>query len=146
MKLFTSKPASNQGIALPVTLLTCVLVGLLVGSYLYLIGTQNLSVARSQNWHQALVVAEGGVEEAMALLNSGVQSPNFAIFPWTSAGSGVFKNDTNRPACKFGSSYYQVSITNGFAGASPVIISRGYVPGALGKPGLTRTVRVDTQP
>src|SRR5215831_6006417 len=120
MKLFSKRPILNRGSALVVTLLTCAIVGTLVGSYLYLIGTQNLSVARSQNWHQALVVAEGGVDEAMALLNSGVQSPNFAIFPWTSAGGGVFKNDTNRPACKFGTSYYQVFITNGFTGANPV--------------------------
>ncbi len=146
MKLFSKKPVSNQGSALAVTLLTCVLVGTLVGSYLYLIGTQNLSVARSQNWHQALVVAEGGVDEAMALLNSGVQSPNFAIFPWTSAGGGVFKNDTNRPACKFGTSYYQVFITNGFAGANPVIVASGNVPDTLGSPAISRTVRIETKP
>lgn len=146
MKLVSSKSASNQGSALAVTLLTCLLVGTLVGSYLYLIGTQNLSVARSQNWHQALTVAEGGVDEAMALLNSGIQSPNFAVFPWTSAGGGVFKNDTNRPACKFGTSFYEVSITNGFAGANPVIVARGYVPGTLGSPAITRTVTVQTKP
>jgi len=118
----------------------------MVGSYLYLSGTQHLSITRSQNWNQALVVAEGGVEEALALLNSGVQAPSFAIFPWTSAGGGVFNNDTNRPACKFGTSYYQVSITNGFAGANPVIISRGYVPGPIGAPVLTRVVRVEAKP
>jgi hypothetical protein len=145
MKLHSRKPA-NQGSALAITLLTCTIVGTLVGSYFYLIGTQNLSVNRSQNWHQALVVAEGGVEEAMALLNSGVQAPNFAIFPWTSAGGGVFKNATNRPASKFGTSYYQVSITNGFVGANPVILAKGYVPGPIGTPILCRTVRAETRP
>src|SRR5262245_30249075 len=146
MKLHSKKQPVSQGSSLVVTLLTCALLGTLVGSYLYLSATQNLSVTRSQNWNQAMVVAEGGVEEAMALLNSGVQAPNFGIFPWTSAGGGVFKNDTNRPACKFGTSYYQVFITNGFAGANPVILSRGYVPGPISRPMLTRYVRVETRP
>jgi hypothetical protein len=44
-----------------------------------LVGTQQTLVCRSQNWNQAIVIAEGGVEEAMALLNSGVQAPNFAV-------------------------------------------------------------------
>jgi hypothetical protein len=146
MKVQSKKSPHDRGSALAITLLTCTIVGTLVGSYLYLSTTQSLSVARSQNWNQAIVVAEGGVEEALALLNSGVQSPNFAVFPWTSAGGGVFKNDTNRPASKFGTSYYQVSITNGFAGANPVIVSTGYVPGPIGSPVLSRTVVVGTQP
>src|SRR5215471_9417964 len=147
MKLFSKKPIVNRVSALAVTLLTCAILGTLVGSYLYLGGSQNLSVARSQNWNQALVVAEGGVEEAMALLNSGVQAPNLkGDSTWNSAGGGVFTNDTSRPACKFGTSYYQVSITNGFVGANPVIIAKGYVPVPISSPVLCRTVRVDTQP
>jgi hypothetical protein len=146
MKIHSKKSNVHRGSALVITLLTCTIIASLLGSYLYLSGNQHLSVVRSQNWHQAMVVAEGGVEEAMALLNSGVQAPGFGIFPWTSAGSGVFKNDTNRPACKFGDSYYQVFITNGFAGANPVIVSRGFVPGPIGKPLLTRVVRVETRP
>src|SRR5262245_15353146 len=125
MKIHRKKSNVHRGSALVITLLICVILASLLGSYLYLSGNQHLSGVRSHNWHQALVVAEGGVEEAMALLNSGVQAPGFAIFPWTGTGSGVFKNDTNRPACKFGDSYYQVFITNGFAGANPVILSRG---------------------
>ena len=146
MKAHIIKSNCNQGSALLVTLFTCGLLGAMLGSYLYVSGTQHLSVTRSQNWNQALVVAEGGVEEALALLNSGVQAPNFAIFPWTSAGGGVFKNDTNRPACKFGTSYYQVSITNGFAGVNPVIIAKGYVPGPIGAQFISRTVRAQTKP
>jgi len=146
MKILRKKSHLHQGSALAVTLIISVILASLVGSYLYMGANQHLSVARSQNWNQALVVAEGGVEEAMALLNSGVQAPNFGIFPWTSAGGGVFKNDTNRPACKFGTSYYQVFITNGFAGANPVILSRGYVPGPISRPLLTRIVRVETRP
>jgi len=145
MKIPGIQPRVDQGSALAATLITCAILTTLVCSYFCLIETQNGSVARSQSWNQALTVAEGGVEEALALLNSGVQSPNFAIFPWTSSGGGVFKNDTNRPACKFGTSYYEVFITNGFSGTDPVIISRGYVPGPIGSPTLVRTVRVPTK-
>jgi hypothetical protein len=146
MKVHHKKPSVVRGSALAITLLSCAILGTLVGSYLYLGATQQLTVTRSQSWNQALVVAEGGVDEAMALLNSGVQAPSFAVFPWTSAGGGVFNNDTNRPACKFGTSYYEVSITNGVVGGNPVIISKGYVPGPIGSPVLMRTVRVEAKP
>src|SRR5262244_51874 len=102
MKLHNKKPAEH-GSALVFTLLICAIVGTLVGSYLYTIGTQNLSVVRSQSWNQAMVVAEGGVDEAMALMNSGIQSNNF-VSPliWTNVSPGVFRNETNKLACKFG--------------------------------------------
>ncbi len=145
MRILRTQIVTPQGSALTITLVLCSILGTLLGSYLYLIQNQQLSVARSQYWNQALVVAEAGVEEALALLNSGVQSPGFAIFPWTAAGGGVFKNDTNRPAARFGNSYYEAFITNGFAGANPVILAKGYVPGPLGEPVLRRTVRVQTK-
>jgi hypothetical protein len=146
LKKYSKKPTCNRGSALTVTLLTCAILGAGLVACLSLIGTQQTLLCRSHNWNQAMVVAEGGVEEAMALLNSGVTAPNFAIFPWTSKGGGVFKNDTNRPASKFGTSYYEVFITNGFAGANPVIVSKGYVPGPIGSRFLSRTIRVETRP
>jgi hypothetical protein len=146
MRLQHGKLGATRGSALAVTLITCTILATLASSYFFMIETQNRGVARSQNWNQALTVAEAGVEEALALLNSGVQSPNFGVFPWISAGGGVFKNDTNRPACKFGTGYYQVFITNGLANANPVIISRGYVPGPFGGAPIVRTIRVPTKP
>ena len=146
MKIRRNQVTGARGTALVITLLTGTILVSMAGSYLYLVGTQHRTVARSQNWNQAMAVAEAGVEEAMALLNSGVQAPNFAIFPWTSAGGGVFKNDTNRPASKFADSYYQVSINNAFAGANPVILAKGYVRERLGSPALSRTIRVQTRP
>ena len=146
MRLQHGKLGATRGSALAVTLITCTILATLASSYFFMIETQNRGVARSQNWNQALTVAEAGVEEALALLNSGVQSPNFGVFPWISAGGGVFKNDTNRPACKFGTGYYQVFITNGLANANPVIISQGYVPGPLGGAPIVRTIRITTKP
>src|SRR5688572_5192407 len=127
MRINHNTPAGKQGSVLAITLMICVFLGFIVGSYLYLIQTQRRSVARSQQWNHSLVVAEAGVEEAMAMLNSGVIAPNIAVFPWTGS-SGTAKNDTNRPASKFGNSYYQVFITNGLPGANPGIISKAYSP------------------
>ncbi len=146
MKPALSKPPTDRGSALAMTLIICALLGALLGSYFYLIRTQHFLVDRSQRWHQTLVVAEAGVEEAMALLNSGVRAPAFDVFPWTAAGGGVFQNDTNRPGNKFADSYYEVMITNGFVGANPVILSRGYGAGAAGSPMLSRMLRVETRP
>jgi len=141
-----TKISRDQGSALTITLITCaILVGALIAC-LSPVGTQETLEFRSQNWNQALVVAEGGAEEALALLNSGIQGTNFAVFPWTRAGGGIFKNDTNRPASKFGTSYYQVFITNAFANTNPVILSTSYVPGPVGARGLSRTIRIETRP
>src|SRR5256885_2268184 len=146
LKISGKKRSANRGSTLVIALLTCAILGAVLVASLSLIGSQETLISRSQNWNQAMVVAEGGVEEAMALLNSGVQSPNFAVFPWTSKGGGVFKNDTNRPASKFGTSYYEVSITNAFAGTNPVIISKSYVLGPISARGLSRTIRIQTRP
>ena len=146
MKVRHQQQQGEQGSVLAITLIICTILGLLMGSYLYMIQTQRLSVARSQRWNQALVVSEAGVEEAMALLNSGVKSPNFGIFPWTSVGGGVFSSSTNRPEKRFENSYYEVVITNGFAGVNPVILSKGRVSGPVGTPLLMRTILVETKP
>ena len=81
-----SNKQRRRGSVLAITLIISGIMGTLMGSYLYLVETQRISVARAQAWNRSVVVAEAGVEEAMALLNSGVSSPNFAIFPWTSSG------------------------------------------------------------
>ncbi len=149
MKILSHKLKVDRGSALAVTLSLATILSAMLGSYLYLGKTQCFAVARSQRWNEALVVAEAGVDDALALLNSGVQAGSFVSSPyWVSVGSGtgVFKNDTNRPPCKFGTSYYQAIITNGFAGANPVILSSGYVPGPIGSPGLCRMIRVEARP
>ena len=146
MKIRHQQQQVEQGSVLAITLIICTILSILMGSYLYMIQTQRFSVARSQRWNQALVVSEAGVEEAMALLNSGVKAPNFGIFPWTSAGGGVFTSPTNRPEKRLADGYYEVFITNGFAGANPVIISKGRVAGPIGSPLLVRTILVETKP
>jgi len=138
-----NKSTANQGSALAVTLIICTILGTLMGSYLYLIQNQHLSVARSQAWNRSLIVAEAGVEEAMALLNSGVAAGNFAVFPWKNAGGGNFTNRISPP--QFTNGYYAVTISTP-GGTNPVIVSKSYVPGPISTPVLTRTVRVQTRP
>src|SRR2546423_631627 len=73
--LRTGKSALRpQGGALIILVLICALMGTLMVSYLSMIQNQHLSVARAQAWNSAIVVAEAGIEEGMALLNSGLSS------------------------------------------------------------------------
>src|SRR6266404_8732262 len=89
MKSFVKPSSRAQGSVLFVTLGICAILGILIGSYLSLIQTQRLGVARAQAWNSAIVVAEAGVEEAMAHLNSGVSTNNLASNTWLSLGSGI---------------------------------------------------------
>jgi hypothetical protein len=98
MKIRIDRQQTKQGSALAVTLLTCGILGLLMGSYLYLVQGQRQSAARSQNWNYAIVVAEAGIDEALGLMNSGVVGGNFAVFPWKDASGGNKTSFTNRPS------------------------------------------------
>src|SRR5262245_48705190 len=95
----------ESGGVLLVALLICLLLGTAIGSYLTLIQNQSLSVARAEAWNAALVVAEAGVEEAMAHLNSGVNTNNLAVNSWVKVGNGIYER-TNT----LGNSYSVVDI------------------------------------
>jgi len=142
MKIRYHKSRRQQGTVLFVTLAICAILGILIGSYLYLIRTQRFSVSRAQAWENALVVAEAGVEEAMAHLNSGVSTNNFGTNSWASLGGGNYAK-TNY----LGSNYWAVTIQTSPAvtNATPVIVSTGYVPGPVSSPTLSRTLRVNTK-
>ena len=64
-------PKLRQGSSLIVTLLVTLVLGATLASYLMLVRSAHFSTARSRAWHQALVMAEAGVEEALAQLNPG---------------------------------------------------------------------------
>src|ERR1051326_6354767 len=85
----------SAGGALMILVLICALMGTLMVSYLSLIQSQHLSVARAQAWNSAVVVAEAGIEEGMALLNSGVPSSGWATHSWASlSGSNWRKTNS----------------------------------------------------
>src|SRR5712691_6903522 len=90
MKSHINKSKIQCGGVLIVTLLFCVILGIMMGSYLSLIKAQRFSVARSQVWNSAIVVAEAGIEEAMAHLNSGVNTNNLAVNSWVGLGVGTY--------------------------------------------------------
>jgi len=114
-----------------------------MGGYLYMVQAQRQAVARSQSWNRAVVVAEAGIDEALALMNSGVIGTNFAVFPWKNAGGGNFTNRPSPP--QFTDSYYTVTIKTSPTN-NPVITSTSYVPAPISKTLLSRMVRVQTKP
>src|SRR5262245_57323014 len=68
MKTRIPSAAIRHGGVLMVTLLTAILIGIVLASFLTLVQHQNTTVARAQSWSAALTAAEGGVEEALAQL------------------------------------------------------------------------------
>src|SRR5258706_8336839 len=133
--------ARQQGSALVITLLVSVIIGLILGSYLMLIQSQNLSVARAQAWNSGIATAEAGVEEALAHLNT---SSLFTSLPplntdgWQADGTRVYV-----PRRYVGNDYYDVSI---FGAANPVIYATGYTTVPISGKILTRVLRVNTAP
>ena len=121
----------EAGGVLLVALLICLLLGTAIGSYLTLVQNQSLSVARAEAWNAALMVAEAGVEEAMAQLNSGVNTNNLAVNSWVKVGNGIYQR-TNT----LGDSYSVVNIKlrPAVTNANPVIVATAYVPGPLSRP------------
>jgi len=76
MRLLKPDSGKCAGSVLMVTLFSAVLIGTVLASYLTLIRHQSAAVARSQGWNAALALAEAGVEEALAQINSGTPSAN----------------------------------------------------------------------
>jgi len=143
MTIRQGKSCGAEGGVLLVTLLICVLLGTLIGSYLSLIQNQHLSSTRAQAWNSGLVVAEAGIEEAMAHLNSGVKPNNLAVNSWADMGGGVYEK-TNF----LGDSYsvVDIKIAPAVTNSYPVIVATAYVPGPLSRPMLTRTLQIATKP
>ena len=137
----------SQGSALVITLILCVILGILMGSYLWLVRTQHLSVARSQRWNKAMVIAEAGVDEAMALLNSGIILTSFASDTrWNVTSSAITAKALSGTAKQqFEGSYYTVVI-NKSNPTNPVITATGFVPVSYSTQIVSRAVQVVTQP
>jgi hypothetical protein len=146
MNIRIGRQQSKQGSTLAVTFMTCVILGLLMGSYLYMVQGQRQSVARSQCWNQALVVAEAGVDEAMALLNSGMNIATFAPDGrWVPTSSNITAKIYPAAAKQFGDSYYSVTIYKTNL-PNPVIVATGFVPAPLSTQLISRVVEVVARP
>jgi len=154
MKLKNLKRNDCNASVLLITIGICLILGILMGSYLTVIKTQHFSVARARAWNSAIVVAEAGVEEALAQLNDtnliklGLETPQgFNANKWVPADAshtGYWKTNILTDGVKT-NGFYDVTIVVTDP-ANPVIVSKGYVDGPLGGSILCRTVQVRAQP
>src|SRR3982750_4737913 len=76
---------------LVVTLVFCMLVGIMLTAYLSMIKSQHKFTYRSQVWNDCVATCEAGVEEAMAHINYSGTTSNFAINGWTLSGGAYRK-------------------------------------------------------
>ena len=58
-----------------VTLVTCIIIGIVLASYLGLVSSRYKITIRSQCWNAAIPVAEQAVEEALAHLHDDSNNP-----------------------------------------------------------------------
>jgi hypothetical protein len=112
--------SSNQGSALVVTLLTAVVIGISLASYLTLVSSQNVSTMRSLAWNSTVPVLESGVEEALTQLHyTGIT--NLTANGWSYAGGLLYRKQRTLAN---GASYTVVIQ----ASEPPVVESVGYMP------------------
>lgn len=106
---------SQRGGVLVITLVIALLVGLAVGAIMVLVQQQNYLTARSQTWSSEIPLAEAGIEEAMAHLNT--RPTRFDTNGWTMSGNAVTKHRA------FVDGYYYTTMTTSLP---PIIVSIGY--------------------
>ncbi len=139
MKIRFTRYGVEQGSVLLITLFMTCLIGFFLFSYLYLVRTQRLQVARSNAWNSALPLAEAGIEEALAQLNPGAPHPivDRTANGWGSPVSGNYGPMTRTLTNGCYSVVYTVD-------SAPIIYSTGYVSIPAINATLSREVRVTT--
>jgi hypothetical protein len=117
MKLLYQKNR-RRGAVLAITLVLAALVGIVVGALLLITRQQNYLTARSQTWASEIPIAEAGIEEAMAHINS--RPTNWAgTHGWESSGNSYYRQ---RSLGNEGGYYYTTIST----AKPPSIVSIGY--------------------
>lgn len=127
----------QTGSVLMVALVTALVLGIALASYLLLMQHQSRMVNRGQAWNHALALAEAGVEDAMAQLNRafGTNNSRGGINGWSGSASGPASLAAPR-ALSGGT--YAVTISAGL----PIITSTGRVVIANSSQNVERAVRV----
>lgn len=124
-------PNRQHGSVLIVSLLISAILGVTLASYLIMMQTQNVAVARSQVWNSSITLTEAGVEDALALMNKYAGDYD-RITNWSTSASIAADNWSALGANTYyvrrylGNSYYDVYITN--IDNTPVITSIGTMP------------------
>lgn len=130
------KNRRRRGGALLLAVLFFAFTAVFLATYLYLCRNEYTSVARSQTWNTSMVMAEAGMEDALAFVN---QNANGAVgtlgnWPSTAAANGwsvvsntsgnVYSVSGRSPNASLG--YYTVYITNNASTTNgPTILSIG---------------------
>ncbi len=138
----------GAGIDGSILLMTLIIMGILclaIGSYLYLLRTTNNWVERSQAWNTALALAEAGIEEGMAQINSGFGTNNMGSANgnnWTGPAGGIYgPKAVTMPG---GGTYSATIDLSGALSSMPVITVTGETNPAASSTPVSRTVRVYT--
>ncbi len=147
--LYTQNP--QRGSVLAITLVFAALAGIVVGALLIVTRQQNYLTARSQAWCSEIPVAEAGIEEAMAHLNS---SPsNFASHNWVKDATGYYQQrtigdngayyyvtiSTDMPSRLTSVGYARVPLQTNFTRRTILALTKRVPPGwgIVGKNGVT---------
>src|SRR5688572_28594160 len=109
---------TQQGHTIMITLVVCLVLGVVLLSIIKLANTEGQMTGRSQNWNAVMPIVEAGIEEALTHLK---HSPsNRATYGWTF--DDQIKKYTRTRTFKDG--YYKVTISTNW---NPVIISHAGV-------------------
>src|SRR5712671_5027531 len=119
----TKTNSQPQGSVLVMTLLTAAVITISLASYLSFVSNQNLSVARSLAWNDALPVSEAGLEEALAQIHYNGYT-NLSANGWTLGTDGLYHKTRSVTA----DGYCDVAIK---PVNPPIIYSTGSVPAPL---------------
>lgn len=125
----------EQGGALLVVLVTSLIMGVSLASFLQYTATQSRSIQFSQSWNAGIPVAEAGVEEALAHINDSTIGTNFAINGWVRVENQFVRTNTMA-----GGTYVAKISTNSL----PIITTTGYTQAGRSTNKYARTVRVTT--
>jgi hypothetical protein len=116
----TRATLNQQGHTIVITLVCCLVMGVVLLGIIKLANNEGQMTGRSQNWNAVMPIVEAGIEEALTHLK---YSPsNRADNGWSYDTSGVEPRYTRTRTFKDG--FYQVSISTNW---NPTIISRAGV-------------------
>jgi hypothetical protein len=132
MKLHLFK--RQNGAVLFMTLVIALLVGIVVSALLLVSQQQNYLTARSKTWSSEIPIAEAGIEEAMAHLNS--RPTLLGTNGWAFSGTNLVKQGT------FEDGYYYATM---YTSLPPTIVSIGFGRIPLQTNFTRRTVMVTTK-
>ncbi len=122
---------TTHGHVIVVTLVICLLLGIVLLGVMKLTTNEGQLTGRSQSWNGAIPVAEAGIEEAFTHLR--YCPTNRASNDW------VLNGDLYQKSRTMGNSFYEVTISTNY---DPVITSRGGIRAPHQTNYIVRTVRV----